>query len=91
MSPTATNVVTMPKPSNSNSSDAAHRSTARASAPDKPASTQNEGSLSAAADKSVRPTQAEPPTEVFAVFGVDRKSTRLNSSHSGESRMPSSA
>ena len=25
------------------------------------------------------------------VFGVDRKSTRLNSSHSGESRMPSSA
>ena len=24
-------------------------------------------------------------------FGLDRKSTRLNSSHSGESRMPSSA
>ena len=25
------------------------------------------------------------------ILGVDRKSTRLNSSHSGESRMPSSA
>ena len=25
------------------------------------------------------------------VFALDRKSTRLNSSHSGESRMPSSA
>ena len=30
---------------------------------------------------------------IFSKFdnGVDRKSTRLNSSHSGESRMPSSA
>ena len=28
---------------------------------------------------------------VFFKFGQDRKSTRLNSSHSGESRMPSSA
>ena len=27
----------------------------------------------------------------LAALGVDRKSTRLNSSHSGESRMPSSA
>ena len=27
----------------------------------------------------------------FDVIGVDRKSTRLNSSHSGQSRMPSSA
>ena len=27
----------------------------------------------------------------FAVYPLDRKSTRLNSSHSGESRMPSSA
>ena len=27
----------------------------------------------------------------YAVFSKDRKSTRLNSSHSGESRMPSSA
>ena len=25
------------------------------------------------------------------IYGLDRKSTRLNSSHSGESRMPSSA
>ena len=32
------------------------------------------------------------PMSVFAQkFGQDRKSTRLNSSHSGESRMPSSA
>ena len=28
---------------------------------------------------------------MFAAGGLDRKSTRLNSSHSGESRMPSSA
>ena len=28
---------------------------------------------------------------LFAVFGLDRKSTRLNSSHSEISRMPSSA
>ena len=27
----------------------------------------------------------------FLLFCLDRKSTRLNSSHSGESRMPSSA
>ena len=31
---------------------------------------------------------AQPPN---AIMGTDRKSTRLNSSHSGESRMPSSA
>ena len=30
-------------------------------------------------------------TDTFLVKGLDRKSTRLNSSHSGESRMPSSA
>ena len=30
-------------------------------------------------------------TVVRMVIGADRKSTRLNSSHSGESRMPSSA
>ena len=28
---------------------------------------------------------------LLGLFGLDRKSTRLNSSHSGESRMPSSA
>ena len=28
---------------------------------------------------------------IFTLFAKDRKSTRLNSSHSGESRMPSSA
>ena len=33
------------------------------------------------------PTTNNPPIN----FGLDRKSTRLNSSHSGESRMPSSA
>ena len=30
-------------------------------------------------------------TAYFKEQGIDRKSTRLNSSHSGESRMPSSA
>ena len=29
--------------------------------------------------------------ELFAFLGVDRKSTRLNSSHTDSSRMPSSA
>ena len=29
--------------------------------------------------------------DVIYLTGTDRKSTRLNSSHSGESRMPSSA
>ena len=28
---------------------------------------------------------------IFALIRLDRKSTRLNSSHSGQSRMPSSA
>ena len=28
---------------------------------------------------------------MICLYGADRKSTRLNSSHSGESRMPSSA
>ena len=32
-----------------------------------------------------------PDAVVLAAQGPDRKSTRLNSSHSGESRMPSSA
>ena len=31
------------------------------------------------------------PSKVSALLALDRKSTRLNSSHSGESRMPSSA
>ena len=30
-------------------------------------------------------------SEIFKISPIDRKSTRLNSSHSGESRMPSSA
>ena len=32
-----------------------------------------------------------PYNEQLMIFAQDRKSTRLNSSHSGESRMPSSA
>ena len=32
-----------------------------------------------------------PPPDENQDGGIDRKSTRLNSSHSGESRMPSSA
>ena len=34
---------------------------------------------------------ASEPGALLAVLMKDRKSTRLNSSHSGESRMPSSA
>ena len=37
------------------------------------------------------PPAAQPATLRAADGGADRKSTRLNSSHSGESRMPSSA
>ena len=36
-------------------------------------------------------TSSKPQTTRRAIRGIDRKSTRLNSSHSGESRMPSSA
>ena len=35
--------------------------------------------------------QADGEVKAKIASGVDRKSTRLNSSHSGESRMPSSA
>ncbi|MGC2476287.1 MAG: hypothetical protein WA485_18260, partial [Candidatus Sulfotelmatobacter sp.] len=70
MSPTATNVVTMPKPSNTNPSDATgHRSTQRGSALEKPAGVDS-GSTDAGG--SARATQpGEPSTEVFAVFGVE--------------------
>ena len=37
------------------------------------------------------PTSFQTVLEQFTALGLDRKSTRLNSSHSGESRMPSSA
>ena len=37
------------------------------------------------------PAEPAPPVVVAAPELLDRKSTRLNSSHSGESRMPSSA
>src|SRR5262249_19817501 len=70
MTPTAKNVVTMPKPSNSNSSDAAgQRSTQRGSALEKPAVDQ----VPAEAGGGARSTSAsaEPSTEVFAVFGVE--------------------
>jgi thymidylate synthase ThyX len=70
MSPTATNVVTMPKPSNTNSSDTAtHRSTQRGSALEKPVGIDSE---STDAGEGARATEAgEPSTEVFAVFGVE--------------------
>src|SRR5215469_14864594 len=68
MAPTFSNVVTMPKPSNPNQSDAAHRSTQRGSALEKPAASD---SPSADAGMSARTTHAEPSTEVFAVFGVE--------------------
>jgi len=74
MSPTTTNVVTMPKPSNADPSDSSHRSPLRGSALEKP----TVDSASAEARGGARPTQstplsstAEPSTEVFAVFGVE--------------------
>ena len=39
----------------------------------------------------VQHSQPPPPPPANISYGPDRKSTRLNSSHSGESRMPSSA
>ena len=39
--------------------------------------------------KSLRISKADIP--FLMVYGIDRKSTRLNSSHVSESRMPSSA
>ena len=48
-----------------------------------------------AADAAMAKGDSQPllglPMTVKESFNVDRKSTRLNSSHSGESRMPSSA
>ena len=38
----------------------------------------------------LKPDERGPPVSLSLSF-TDRKSTRLNSSHSGESRMPSSA
>ena len=40
-------------------------------------------------DETLAVINAEPGLEIDGI--LDRKSTRLNSSHSGESRMPSSA
>src|ERR1700757_794257 len=70
MSQPATNVITMPDPSDKKSTESAaggHRSTHRGPALQKSAIE----SLSADAGESVRATQAEPSTEVFAVFGVE--------------------
>ena len=39
----------------------------------------------------IRKLEAELKVQLFHRDNPDRKSTRLNSSHSGESRMPSSA
>src|SRR3954467_9703707 len=65
MAPTASNVVIMPKPSNPNApeSDLSHRSTQRGSALEK----------AAGAGEDARAISAEPSTEVFAVFGVERE------------------
>ena len=56
------------------------------------------GLPAAASFKHVSPAGAavavpldETLQKIYFVEGIDRKSTRLNSSHSGESRMPSSA
>jgi len=69
------NVTPMPEPSDKKSADVVpisngpgHRSTQRASAAE---STASDETAAANADKSVRATQAEPSTEVFAVFGVE--------------------
>jgi thymidylate synthase ThyX len=64
MPQTATNVITMPDPSNKNSSpaDAGHRSTARASAG-------NAVPIETPAESPAK--NPEPSTEVFAVFGVE--------------------
>ena len=42
-------------------------------------------------DPSQRKTAIQKLTINFIMIGVDRKSTRLNSSHRSQSRMPSSA
>ena len=54
------------------------------------------GEFHADSSSSVEPPRRPPSRQLEAKFtremiAVDRKSTRLNSSHSGESRMPSSA
>jgi len=73
MTPSGSNVVTMPKPSNPNTDAAGHRSTQRGSALEKPSvvGTSDSDSLSADAGVGARATSAEPSTEVFAVFGVE--------------------
>src|SRR5215831_19208651 len=68
MSPTPSNVVTMPKPSNPNSDASGHRSTQRSTALEKPSVTEipsPDGNAGAPGATS------EPATDVFAVFGVE--------------------
>ena len=48
------------------------------------------GGKSDSAKKTAKVIEVDLTDEQYA-FGVDRKSTRLNSSHTAESRMPSSA
>ena len=50
-----------------------------------------EGGTAEIINPSTGDTIAEAPNGTQADVDRDRKSTRLNSSHSGESRMPSSA
>ena len=47
--------------------------------------------VQAALLKHVEAMNASGKKQVIKTWSRDRKSTRLNSSHSGESRMPSSA
>ena len=50
-----------------------------------------DGSLGLGSAEVVSKRQSGPLLDVTLPTTLDRKSTRLNSSHSGESRMPSSA
>ena len=52
---------------------------------------EHDPALDAPIAASVAQVLAHPPEETSDVRTIDRKSTRLNSSHSQQSRMPSSA
>ena len=62
-----------------------------AASPDRRAADSAGGTPTAQQIPEVREEVREPELPTHATAAPDRKSTRLNSSHSGESRMPSSA